>query len=143
MRLFQAPLDTSLDSPFPCQPLSSRFALHGLHALDYFTSSFLSSEVNIFVSERIFEMFAKESCCWCVLCLLTAQVLACGQPKKLNTPSAFRSAVAPCKCSPIDRLGPSQSLAHLLANGQGFRTEGQQETVNCRWIQEGFKGGFL
>ena len=30
MRLFQAPLDTCLDSPLVCQPLSSRFALHGL-----------------------------------------------------------------------------------------------------------------
>ena len=34
MRLFQAALDTCLDSPFFCQPLSSRFALHGLRALD-------------------------------------------------------------------------------------------------------------
>ena len=30
MRLFQAPLNTCLDSPLLCQPLSSRFALHGL-----------------------------------------------------------------------------------------------------------------
>ena len=35
MRLFQAPLDTCLDSPLLCQPLSSRVALHGLHALDH------------------------------------------------------------------------------------------------------------
>ena len=36
MRLFQAALDTCLDSPFLnfCQPLSSRFALHGLRALE-------------------------------------------------------------------------------------------------------------
>ena len=30
MRLFEAALDTCLDSPFFCQPLSSQFALHGL-----------------------------------------------------------------------------------------------------------------
>ena len=35
MRLFQAALDTCLDSLLFCQPLSSRFALHGLHALEY------------------------------------------------------------------------------------------------------------
>ena len=34
MRLFQAALDTCLDSPLLCQPLSSRFALHGLRAFD-------------------------------------------------------------------------------------------------------------
>ena len=34
MRLFQAALDTSLNSPLLCQPLSSRFALHGLRALE-------------------------------------------------------------------------------------------------------------
>ena len=34
MRPFQAALDTCLDSLLPCQPLSSRFALHGLRALD-------------------------------------------------------------------------------------------------------------
>ena len=34
MRLFQAALDTCLDSPFLFQPLSSRFALHGLRALE-------------------------------------------------------------------------------------------------------------
>ena len=28
------PLETCLDSPLLCQPLSSRFALHGLRALD-------------------------------------------------------------------------------------------------------------
>ena len=35
MRLFQAALDTPLDSPLPYQPLSSRFALHSLRALDF------------------------------------------------------------------------------------------------------------
>ena len=30
MRRFQAPLDTCLDNPLLCQPLNSRFALHGL-----------------------------------------------------------------------------------------------------------------
>ena len=39
MRPFQAALDTCLDSPFFRQPLSSRFALHGLHALDSLTPS--------------------------------------------------------------------------------------------------------
>ena len=34
MRLFQAPLDTSLYNLFLCQPLSSRFALHGLRAFE-------------------------------------------------------------------------------------------------------------
>ena len=34
MCLSQAPLDTCLDSPLPCQPLSSQFALHGLRALE-------------------------------------------------------------------------------------------------------------
>ena len=34
MRLFQAALDTSLDSPLLCPPLSSRFALHGLRAFE-------------------------------------------------------------------------------------------------------------
>ena len=34
MRPFQAALDTCLDSPLLCQPLSSRFALHGLRALE-------------------------------------------------------------------------------------------------------------
>ena len=34
MRLFQTPLNTCLDSPFFCQPLSSRFALRGFRALD-------------------------------------------------------------------------------------------------------------
>ena len=37
MRLFQGALDTCLDSPLLCQPLSSRFALNGLRALDYTT----------------------------------------------------------------------------------------------------------
>ena len=36
MRLFQAALDTCLVSPLFCQPLSSRFALHGLRAFDLF-----------------------------------------------------------------------------------------------------------
>ena len=31
---FQAALDACLDSPLLCQPLSSRFALHGLRAFD-------------------------------------------------------------------------------------------------------------
>ena len=35
MRLFQVALNTSLDSPLVCQPLSSRFALHGLHTLEF------------------------------------------------------------------------------------------------------------
>ena len=34
MHLFQAPLDTSLNSPRLCQSLSSQFALHGLRALE-------------------------------------------------------------------------------------------------------------
>ena len=34
MHLFQAPLDTCLDNPLLCQPLSSRFAFHGLRAFD-------------------------------------------------------------------------------------------------------------
>ena len=34
MRLFQAALDTPRDSPVHRHPLSSRFALHGLRALD-------------------------------------------------------------------------------------------------------------
>ena len=34
MGIFQAPLDTCLDSPLLCQPLSSRFALHGLRGFD-------------------------------------------------------------------------------------------------------------
>ena len=35
MRLLKrAPLDTCLDSPLLCQPLNSRFALHGLRAFD-------------------------------------------------------------------------------------------------------------
>ena len=34
MSLFQAALDTCLDSPLFYQPLSSRFALHGLRTLD-------------------------------------------------------------------------------------------------------------
>ena len=34
MRLFQAPLDTCLDSPVLCQPLSSRCTLHGLCTLE-------------------------------------------------------------------------------------------------------------
>ena len=34
MRLFQAPLNTCLGSPILCQPLSSRFALHGLRGFD-------------------------------------------------------------------------------------------------------------
>ena len=34
MRPFQAALNTCLDSPFFCQPFSSRFALHGLRALE-------------------------------------------------------------------------------------------------------------
>ena len=34
MRLSQAPLNTCLDNPLFCQPLSSRFALHGLRTLD-------------------------------------------------------------------------------------------------------------
>ena len=34
MRLFQAPLDTCLDSPLLCWPLSSQFALHGLRAFE-------------------------------------------------------------------------------------------------------------
>ena len=34
MHLFQAPLDTCLDSPLLCQPLSSRFALHGSRAFE-------------------------------------------------------------------------------------------------------------
>ena len=34
LRRFQAALDTCLDSPLLCQPLSSRFALHGLRALE-------------------------------------------------------------------------------------------------------------
>ena len=39
---FQAPLDTCLDSPLLCQPLSSRFALHGLRALEETLLSFSS-----------------------------------------------------------------------------------------------------
>ena len=35
MRLFQAALDTPLDSPLVHHPLSSRFALHGLRALEF------------------------------------------------------------------------------------------------------------
>ena len=34
MRLFQAALDTPLDSPLVGHPLSSRFALHGLRAFE-------------------------------------------------------------------------------------------------------------
>ena len=34
MHLFLAPLDTCLNSPLLCQPLSSRFAPHGLGALE-------------------------------------------------------------------------------------------------------------
>ena len=35
MHLFQAALDTCLDSPLLCQPLNSRFALHNLGTLDF------------------------------------------------------------------------------------------------------------
>ena len=34
MRLFQALLDTYLDSPLLCQPLNSRFALRGLRGVE-------------------------------------------------------------------------------------------------------------
>ena len=40
MRLFQAALDTSLDSPLLCLPLSSRFALHGLRTFDQTLTAF-------------------------------------------------------------------------------------------------------
>ena len=41
MHLFQAALDTCFDSPLLYQPLSSRFALHGLRALDFRFPCFL------------------------------------------------------------------------------------------------------
>ena len=50
MRLFQARLDTCLDSLLLCQPLSSRFALHSLRALETKTicpkTTFLCSRSN-------------------------------------------------------------------------------------------------
>ena len=52
MRVFQAALDTPLDSPLLRHPLSSRFALHGLRAFDFRVlfplRSCRSSSVNFF-----------------------------------------------------------------------------------------------
>ena len=43
-RLFQVALDTCLDSPPLCQPLSSRFALHGLRAFAFWPKKILSCD---------------------------------------------------------------------------------------------------
>ena len=45
MHLFRAPFDTCLDRPLVCQPLSSRFALHGLRAF-VFTRTVASLSVH-------------------------------------------------------------------------------------------------
>ena len=41
MRLFRAPLDPCLDSPLLCQPLTSRFAPHGLPRLSEFIAEII------------------------------------------------------------------------------------------------------
>ena len=46
MHLYQAALDTCLNGPLLCQPLSSRFALHGLRALERSKSQEIQGPLN-------------------------------------------------------------------------------------------------